>query len=68
MTKTQSPQALSTTKRIVCHCYNEGTCPHTLDATGTTRVRHIFMQCFKHLRRNNNHTDQECLNKKKSVE
>ena len=69
--KAQSTQPLTTMKRIMCRWYNEGTCPHTqdhVDATGTTSFRHICMHCFKHLRRNNNHTEQECLNKKKTVD
>ena len=56
-------------KRIVCKWYNEGSCPHSadhLDNTGATMFRHVCMYCFCQLKRNNNHPETDCNNKKKS--
>ena len=64
------PQSVQPTnnKRIVCKWFNEGSCPHSsdhVDSTGVTTFRHVCMFCFKQLKRNNNHTELECSNKKK---
>ena len=67
---TGSPQITGGPKKIVCRWYNEGSCPHSqehLDSTGTTLFRHICMYCHKYLKRNNNHTEADCFNKKKVV-
>ena len=61
-------QNSGTLKRIACKWYNEGSCPHSadhLDASGGTLFRHICMYCFRTLKRNNGHTELECMNKKK---
>ena len=55
-------------KRIVCKWYNEGSCPHSadhLDSTGVTMFQHVCMYCFRQLKRNNNHPETDCNNKKK---
>ena len=57
-------------KKIACKWYNEGTCPHSadqLDTTGTTLFKHVYLYCFKSLKRSNAHVEGDCLNKKKSV-
>ena len=65
---TGSPQVTGGPKKIVCHWYNEGTCPHTqehMDSTGTTLFCHICMYCHKDLKRSNNHVETTVLIKRK---
>ena len=65
-----SPQVAGGTKKIVGKWFNENSRPHTqdhLDPTGTTLFKHVCMYCFKVLKRNNVHTEAECLNKKKTL-
>ena len=55
-------------KPVVCKWFNDESCPHQqdhTDTTGLTTFHHIYMYCFKQLKRNNNHTEV-CNNKKKA--